>query len=166
MAGVTTNPSNAMQKQDKGVMPDPLMSALNAAITQLLGGTSYNGDPMAESVAPPRVMPGGMQVQVAPQPPMPEPNPMFHAQSPIEYDMSSLFRQAMQGAPAPMPVPPELMAMGDEADLPPPPMPARKPALPKKPERTKRTGNEPKDEPRRVTPPPKPKGRQRMIAGK
>lgn len=154
------NESNSMVKQDMGQMPDPLMSALNAAMTQYLGGTSYNGGP--SSIAPPRTMPGGMQMQVAAPPPMPEPNPMFHPQSPLEYDMGRLFAQAMQGE-APPPMMP-MTAMGEE----PPPLPDKKPAekkkLPAKPERAKGKGNPPKDEPKLKTPPPSPK--KRAIASK
>jgi hypothetical protein len=155
------NESNSMVKEDKGVMPDPLMSALNAAMTQYLGGTSYNGGPT--SMGPPRTLPGGMQMQVAPQPPLPTPNPMFHPQSPLEYDMGALFAQAMQGMQAPPELP--MAAMGNENDLPlpeTPPVPEKRPDRNKKPERTKRVGNE-STEPKQKYAPPK---KKRMVAEK
>lgn len=162
---------NTMQKRDMGVMPDPLMSALNAFLTQM-SGTNYGMNQAATSYGPPRVgggtMPGGMMMNVAPQPPVPEANPAFHPQSPLEYDLGSLLRDA---GPATS-VPPSMMAMGeipDNPETPPtpgvpaikPPMPEKKP-LPAKPEKAKGKGG-PSTEPKRVAPPP---SRKRAIAGK
>lgn len=173
--------SNAMQKVNMGGQPDPLMSALNAFITQM-SGTDYNmGSAATETVAPPRqpggVMPGGMMIQPGIQPPVPEPNPMFHPQSPIEYDLGALLRGAMMptGQPSTF-IPSNMMAMGDEnATIPDaggdpnakaasskPQKVKPKPAKKGSPERAKPKGEEPKNEPKQVTPPP----RKKMLARK
>lgn len=166
MAGVTTE-SNSMQKTNVGGQPDPLMSALNALLTQM-GGTNYDRNPGAMSYGPDKTLPNSMQIRSpgGPQPapiPLPEANPNFHAQSPLEMDLGALFRQTMMpDQPPVMPVPPEAMAMGMQ-EAPPAP-PAAKP-LPKKPQRAQQKGN-PSTEPKQVTPPPKKPGKKRMIAGK
>lgn len=162
---------NTAQKRDVGVMPDPLSSAFNAFLTQLTG-TNYGMNQAATSYAPPRGvggnMPGGMMMDVAPQPPTPEMNPAFHTQSPLEYDLASLLRS---GGPATS-VPASMMAMGEEPDNPEtpptpgvpaikPPLPTKKP-LPAKPEKTQSKGG-PSTEPKRVAPPP---SRKRAVAEK
>jgi hypothetical protein len=151
--------SNAAQKVSRGAEPDPLMSALNALTTQL-GGTNYTPNMAATSWGPDRTLPNSMQVRspsAGPTPPipMPEANPMFHSQSPLELDLASLFRSAMMPNAPELP-PPPMMAMGEEPPALNPPLPAKKPAAkkpPAKPERTQGKGG-PSTEPKRVAPPP------------
>ena len=164
-------PRNVGQKRDMGTMPDPLSSAMNAFLTQM-SGTNYNMNKSAESVAPPRqpggLMPNGMMVGVGQMPTVPEPNPMFHPQSPLEYDLGALIAQSLQGAPPPPMMDPSIVAMGEIPNnpeiAPTPNAPALKPPLPAKPERAVGKGG-PSTEPKQINSPTKSK-RKRMIAGK
>lgn len=171
-----SNPSNAALKVGVGQAPDPLTSALNAFITQYFGGTDYNMNTAAQTIAPDRqpggLMPNGMMIGVGQQPPMPTPNPMFHPSNGIEYDLGAMMRAAMvptSSDVAPV-VTPADMAMGD-MELEPTPPPAkpkkveRKPDRADGPQRAKPKGNPPKGEPKQKTPPP-PAKRSRMLAGR
>lgn len=161
-------PRNTAAKRDMGQMQDPLSSAMNAFLTQM-SGTNYNMNKAAETVAPPRqpggTFPNGMMVGVGQMPPVPEANPMFHPQSPLEYDLGALFAQSMQGQQIPM-IHPSMMAMGEIPNnpeiAPTPNVPTLKPPLPAKPERSVGKGG-PSTEPKQITKAPK---RKRMIAEK
>lgn len=158
---------NTMQKQNMGVMPDPLTSALNAFLTQM-SGTNYGMNQAATSYGPPRTvggeMPGGMMMNVAGRPPVPEANPMFHPQSPLEYDLGALLR----GSEPATAVPASMMAMGEIPDNPETPatpnVPAIKPPIPsKKPQPPAQKGNAPTG-PKQVSPPKTPQKKKRMLA--
>ena len=162
--------SNTAMKGDMGGgQPDALISMLNSFLTQM-SGTNYNMNQAAQTIAPPRqpggMMPGGMMVQQPSVPPMPEPNPMMHPGSPLEYDLGAMFRSAMMppdpntGMMPLSPVPPEAIAMGEQPTLE-PPLPTKKP--PAKPQRTVGKGEPSKTEPKQVTPPPR---KKKMVAEK